>query len=104
MDVGRPELRANIISGKHMDKDKAAAVWVTSNKATVKSWLKYRASGGSDRCPRRPSSSTNDTPHSPSTSPRRPMRRSLSDQAYYRIRELIVTLELRPARSSASAT
>ncbi len=32
---------ANLISGKqHMDKDKAAAVWVAAHKATVNSWLK----------------------------------------------------------------
>ena len=31
---------ANLISGKHMDKDKAAAVWVAKHKATVNSWLK----------------------------------------------------------------
>ena len=31
---------ANLISGKHMDKDKAAAAWVAKNKAKVNSWLK----------------------------------------------------------------
>jgi len=31
---------ANLISGKKMPKDKAAAVWVAKNKATVASWLK----------------------------------------------------------------
>jgi glycine betaine/proline transport system substrate-binding protein len=31
---------ANLISGKHMDKDKAAAAWVAAHKATVNSWLK----------------------------------------------------------------
>ena len=31
---------SNLISGKHMDKDKAAAVWVAKHKATVNSWLK----------------------------------------------------------------
>lgn len=30
----------NLISGKHMSKDKAAAVWVAKNKAKVNSWLK----------------------------------------------------------------
>jgi len=31
---------SNLISGKHMDKDKAAALWVAKNKAKVASWLK----------------------------------------------------------------
>ena len=31
---------ANLIAGKHMDKDKAAAVWVAKNKAKVNAWLK----------------------------------------------------------------
>ena len=31
---------SNLISGKHMDKDKAAAAWVAKNKAKVNSWLK----------------------------------------------------------------
>ena len=32
---------ANLIAGKqHMDKDKAAAVWVAAHKASVNSWLK----------------------------------------------------------------
>ena len=31
---------SNLISGKHMDKDKAAAAWVAKNKAKVASWLK----------------------------------------------------------------
>ncbi|MBA3374399.1 MAG: glycine/betaine ABC transporter substrate-binding protein [Actinobacteria bacterium] len=31
---------SNLISGKHMDKDKAAAAWVAAHKATVNSWLK----------------------------------------------------------------
>jgi glycine betaine/proline transport system substrate-binding protein len=31
---------SNLISGKHMDKDKAAAVWVAKHKATVNAWLK----------------------------------------------------------------
>jgi glycine betaine/proline transport system substrate-binding protein len=31
---------ANLISGKKMSKDKAAAAWVAKNKATVNAWLK----------------------------------------------------------------
>ena len=31
---------SNLISGKHMDKDKAAALWVAKNKAKVNAWLK----------------------------------------------------------------
>jgi glycine betaine/proline transport system substrate-binding protein len=31
---------ANLISGKHMDKDKAAAAWVAKHKAQVNAWLK----------------------------------------------------------------
>ena len=31
---------ANLISGKKMDKEKAAAAWVAKNKAKVNSWLK----------------------------------------------------------------
>ena len=31
---------SNLISGKHMDKDKAAAAWVAKNKAKVNTWLK----------------------------------------------------------------
>jgi len=31
---------SNLISGKRMDKDKAAAAWVAKNKAKVASWLK----------------------------------------------------------------
>jgi len=31
---------ANLIAGKHMDKDKAAAAWVAANKAKVNAWLK----------------------------------------------------------------
>ncbi len=31
---------ANLIAGKHMDKDKAGAAWVAAHRATVNSWLK----------------------------------------------------------------
>jgi glycine betaine/proline transport system substrate-binding protein len=31
---------SNLISGKHMDKDKAAAAWIAKNKAKVNAWLK----------------------------------------------------------------
>jgi len=31
---------ANLISGKKMAKDKAAAAWVAKNKAKVNAWLK----------------------------------------------------------------
>jgi ABC-type proline/glycine betaine transport system substrate-binding protein len=30
---------ANLIAGKHMDPDKAAAQWVKANQAKVNKWL-----------------------------------------------------------------
>ena len=86
---------ANLIAGKHMDKDKAAAScgWRRTRPGQRLAEVTEQRGGGV-RAPAARSPRDERHPRSPFTSPRRRMRRSLSDQAYYRIRELIVTLEL----------